>query len=124
MLYILYILTILLVNTGLLYLLNAIASRINGQTLVSHADPKSPLYAKLRQRTGNVVIFVILVLLLGLAYTLFLEIRKLQHMNTSSVASPLLFIAFLAVAIDIIGIWLMSYLNKISRGHSGKRTKE
>lgn len=124
MLYWLYLLTLGLVNTGLLYLVNAFTFRIRGQTLVSHADPQSSLYGQLKRRTSNIVILINTVLLLVLAYLLFLEVRSLQDMNKSSIASPLLFGVALAVTADIVGMWLMLYLNRTPSPRTKNRNKD
>ena len=109
MLYLLYIFTLCLFNMGLIYMINGIAFRIRGQTLISHVDPKSPLYNKLRRRVNNQILSLNAVLLLFFACCLIVEIRALQDMNKDTVAGPLLFGIVLVIIVDIMVMWLVVY---------------
>jgi len=122
--YWLYILTLSLISGGLAFLINAIVFRLRGQSLTSYVDPKSPLYAQVRQRTSSVVLSIDIIVLLGLACGLYLEVRWLLKANTSNITSPLLFPVVVISVTGILAVWVMRYLNKAMTGSQEKKRKK
>lgn len=122
--YLLYILTLGMIGAELLYVINAVAFRFRGQTLLAYVKPKTAKYKQIQKRTHTIVIIVNSFILISLAYCVLLEVNFLRSRLGTDATGPLIFGVVFVVIVNGVCISAISKLSKPVVNPQGKRKQD